>query len=407
MLSAPMPDDEPAMTRRVRACRGKRVALGGGPRSSSPSPLIGASAVADHPGRLRRRRPPHPPVRRPGRPRGRAPRGSAAWSAPLERAGRTPPEAPRFASRGCEPEWAAAGAIEQACARSPEGIDAWAALAAAALGAKSSWPRRATASSSPLQPRRRGAPARGLALRQTPPDDRACCIAHRDAVAAEPTFDVLPLGAEVRRAIDAMGYKHPTPVQLAVFEPAAEGRSLVVQARTGTGKTAAFGLPIVDRLVRAVGQGRAGAGPLPDARARAPGVARARAARAVPGHARSSPSTAARRWAADRGARGGRADRRRHARAACSTTCAAGRSTRPASASSSSTRPTRCSRWASRASSTPSSRTLPKNRQGLFFSATIPPDIERLAHTHLQGRRSSSRSRATRSARSRSPTTST
>ncbi len=68
---------------------------------------------------------------------------------------------------------------------------------------------------------------------------------------AEPTFDALPLGPDVRRAIDAMGYKHPTPVQRAVFEPAAEGRNLVVQARTGTGKTAAFGLPIVDRIVRA------------------------------------------------------------------------------------------------------------------------------------------------------------
>ncbi len=71
-----------------------------------------------------------------------------------------------------------------------------------------------------------------------------------DSSPTEPTFDVLPLGPEVRRAIDEMGYLHPTPVQLAVFEPAAEGRSLVVQARTGTGKTAAFGLPIVDRLVR-------------------------------------------------------------------------------------------------------------------------------------------------------------
>ncbi len=71
-----------------------------------------------------------------------------------------------------------------------------------------------------------------------------------DSSPTEPTFDVLPLGPEVRRAIDEMGYRHPTPVQLAVFEPAAEGRSLVVQARTGTGKTAAFALPIVDRLVR-------------------------------------------------------------------------------------------------------------------------------------------------------------
>jgi len=68
---------------------------------------------------------------------------------------------------------------------------------------------------------------------------------------AAPTFDVLALGADVRRAIDAMGYKHPTPVQTAVYEPACEGKNLVVQARTGTGKTAAFGLPLIDKMVRA------------------------------------------------------------------------------------------------------------------------------------------------------------
>jgi ATP-dependent RNA helicase DeaD len=68
---------------------------------------------------------------------------------------------------------------------------------------------------------------------------------------AAPTFDVLSLGADVRRAIDAMGYKHPTPVQTAVYEPACDGKNLVVQARTGTGKTAAFGLPLIDKMVRA------------------------------------------------------------------------------------------------------------------------------------------------------------
>ncbi len=67
---------------------------------------------------------------------------------------------------------------------------------------------------------------------------------------ARPTFDALSLSPDVRRAIDALGYVNPTPVQLAVFEPAKTGRSLVVQARTGTGKTAAFGLPIVDALVK-------------------------------------------------------------------------------------------------------------------------------------------------------------
>jgi ATP-dependent RNA helicase DeaD len=65
-----------------------------------------------------------------------------------------------------------------------------------------------------------------------------------------PTFDALPLSADIRKAVDALGYTHPTPVQLAVFESASRGKSLVVQARTGTGKTAAFGLPIVDALVK-------------------------------------------------------------------------------------------------------------------------------------------------------------
>jgi ATP-dependent RNA helicase DeaD len=64
------------------------------------------------------------------------------------------------------------------------------------------------------------------------------------------TFDALPLSPDIRQAIDELGYTHPTPVQLAVFEPASRGVSLVVQARTGTGKTAAFGLPLVDQLVR-------------------------------------------------------------------------------------------------------------------------------------------------------------
>jgi ATP-dependent RNA helicase DeaD len=64
------------------------------------------------------------------------------------------------------------------------------------------------------------------------------------------TFDSIPLSADIRKAIDALGYTHPTPVQRAVFEPAVRGKNLVVQARTGTGKTAAFGLPIIDQLVR-------------------------------------------------------------------------------------------------------------------------------------------------------------
>jgi ATP-dependent RNA helicase DeaD len=82
------------------------------------------------------------------------------------------------------------------------------------------------------------------------------------ASAAEPpSFDALSLSAEVRQAVDGLGYKVPTPVQLAVFEPAKRGTDLVVQARTGTGKTAAFGLPLVDGLVRKKGASSSSAGP--------------------------------------------------------------------------------------------------------------------------------------------------
>jgi ATP-dependent RNA helicase DeaD len=71
-----------------------------------------------------------------------------------------------------------------------------------------------------------------------------------EAEAPPPTFDILPLSVELRRAIDELGYTHPTPVQRAVFEPAVRGGDLVVQAQTGTGKTASFAMPLVDSLVK-------------------------------------------------------------------------------------------------------------------------------------------------------------
>ena len=64
-----------------------------------------------------------------------------------------------------------------------------------------------------------------------------------------PTFDAIPLSPPVRRAIDELGFLSPTAVQMAAFEPAGLGHDMIVQSRTGTGKTLAFGLPLVDRLV--------------------------------------------------------------------------------------------------------------------------------------------------------------
>ena len=59
----------------------------------------------------------------------------------------------------------------------------------------------------------------------------------------------MALSPAVRRALDELGFTQPTPVQRAAFEPAVAGHDLIVQARTGTGKTLGFGLPLVDRLV--------------------------------------------------------------------------------------------------------------------------------------------------------------
>ena len=63
------------------------------------------------------------------------------------------------------------------------------------------------------------------------------------------TFASLGLSAEVLKALDAIGYKEPTNVQRDVWASASAGRDLLVQSRTGTGKTAAFSLPLVDKLV--------------------------------------------------------------------------------------------------------------------------------------------------------------
>ena len=67
----------------------------------------------------------------------------------------------------------------------------------------------------------------------------------------EPTrFDDLPLSDEARAGLESLGYEMATPVQAAAYQPAMDGRDLVVQAKTGTGKTAAFGLPLIERIRR-------------------------------------------------------------------------------------------------------------------------------------------------------------
>src|SRR5690606_15034142 len=57
-------------------------------------------------------------------------------------------------------------------------------------------------------------------------------------------------------AIQAAGYQKPTPIQAQTIVPGLDGRHVLGLAQTGTGKTAAFVLPILQRLLNGKGNGR-------------------------------------------------------------------------------------------------------------------------------------------------------
>jgi ATP-dependent RNA helicase RhlE len=61
-------------------------------------------------------------------------------------------------------------------------------------------------------------------------------------------FEELGLGSELLRAIEESGYTQPTPIQERAIPSVLEGKDVMCCAQTGTGKTAAFALPILQRL---------------------------------------------------------------------------------------------------------------------------------------------------------------
>jgi ATP-dependent RNA helicase DeaD len=65
---------------------------------------------------------------------------------------------------------------------------------------------------------------------------------------ARTTFESLGLSAEVLRVLEELGYEEPTPIQIHAIPPLMSGADVLGSAATGTGKTAAFALPIVERL---------------------------------------------------------------------------------------------------------------------------------------------------------------
>ena len=58
-------------------------------------------------------------------------------------------------------------------------------------------------------------------------------------------FSTLGLDERLFAALTALGYEEPTPIQRAAIPPLLEGHDVLAQAATGTGKTAAFALPLL------------------------------------------------------------------------------------------------------------------------------------------------------------------
>ena len=68
-------------------------------------------------------------------------------------------------------------------------------------------------------------------------------------------FKTMGLIKPLLRAVEAQGYDEPTPIQEKTFPHVIESRDVLGCAQTGTGKTAAFALPIIQRLLEAPAKG--------------------------------------------------------------------------------------------------------------------------------------------------------
>lgn len=90
-----------------------------------------------------------------------------------------------------------------------------------------------------------------------PSDDTADTAGEANANAADPTFADLGVDDRILAAIADVGYETPSPIQAATIPPLLDGADVVGLAQTGTGKTAAFAIPILMGLQAAEKQPRA------------------------------------------------------------------------------------------------------------------------------------------------------
>jgi ATP-dependent RNA helicase RhlE len=70
------------------------------------------------------------------------------------------------------------------------------------------------------------------------------------------SFENLGLSADILRAVREQGYTHPTPIQAQAIPVILDGHDIMAAAQTGTGKTAGFTLPMLERLLARKSEGR-------------------------------------------------------------------------------------------------------------------------------------------------------
>jgi len=73
-------------------------------------------------------------------------------------------------------------------------------------------------------------------------------MAHPPEPSAAPTFEAFGLDERIVTALGALGFETPTPIQASAMPPLLAGKNVIGRARTGSGKTAAFGLPLLQRV---------------------------------------------------------------------------------------------------------------------------------------------------------------
>ncbi|APH55768.1 ATP-dependent RNA helicase [Granulibacter bethesdensis] len=76
------------------------------------------------------------------------------------------------------------------------------------------------------------------------------CICRLETTVTDVTFDSFGLAEPILQALQAASFHKPTPIQAGAIPPLLEGRDLLGIAQTGTGKTAAFSLPLLQHLMQ-------------------------------------------------------------------------------------------------------------------------------------------------------------